>query len=400
MAEPALRLENETGRPPLQPVTSEASQPEQRQQEPRQQEPRIERHAPPPIRKPRNLRRPLLLAGPLVAIALALWGYLSGGRFASTDDAYVKADIANVANDIPGIVADVDVKEGQVVKKGDPLFRLDDEPYRIACEGAEAQLGVVVNQLTAAKANYAQARSQVDQAKADLDFYAKTKTRQADLLARKVATQAAVDQAQRDYLGAHSRLVSAQRQVDWSLAQLSGKPDQPIQKYAQYQQAKAALDKADRDLRRTRIVAPVDGVATNVAQVQPGNYIAAAQTAMHIVSRDRIWVDAALKETDLAHVKIGDPATISVDSYGGRAWKAHVASIAPATGSEFSVLPAQNSSGNWVKVVQRLTVRLAVEPEKDAPPLRAGMSVTASIDTGVKRSLATLPRDLMHMVGL
>ena len=390
MADPARRMEAEVGRPTLQPVTAEASHQEQR----------AELHTKPRIRKPRNLRGPLLIAGPLVAIALGLWAYLTGGRFATTDDAYVKADIVNVANDISGIVSEVDVKEGQNVRKGDLLFRLDEEPYRIARDAAEAQLGIVANQLIAAKANYAQARAQIEQAKADLDFYTKTRSRQSDLLDRKVTTQAAADQAQRDYLGAQSRLVGARRQVDSLLAQLGGKPDQPVEKYAQYEQAKAALDKADRDLRRTRAIAPVDGVATNVAQVQPGNYIAAAQTAMNIVSRERVWVDAALKETDLAHVKVGDPATIAVDAYGGRVWKAHVASIAPATGSEFAVLPAQNSSGNWVKVVQRLTVRISVEPEKDAPPLRAGMSVMASIDTGVKRSLATLPRDLLHMVGL
>ena len=359
MAEAARRIESDNSRPQLQPV-AEAPQPELR----------IENRAPAPkAKKPRNLRTPLLIAGPVVALALALWAYLSGGRFATTDDAYVKADIVNVANDISGIVAEVDVKEGQAVKRGDLLFRLDDETYRIARDGAQAQLGIVANQLAAARANYAQAKAQIDQAKADLDFYAKNRTRQTDLLDRKVATQATVDQAQRDYLGAQSRLVSAQRQVDSLLAQLGGKPDQPIEKYAQYEQAKAALDKADRDLRRTRVVAPVAGVATNVAQVQPGNYLSAAQAAMNIVSRENMWVDANLKETDLVHVKIGDPATIAVDAYGGRIWKAHVASIAPATGSEFSVLPAQNSSGNWVKVVQRLAVRLAVEPEQDAPQL-------------------------------
>ena len=393
MAEPARRIETEAGRPPLQPVTAEAPQ-----QEP-QHGAHAERHAP-PIRKPRNLRGPLLIAGPLVMLAGALWLYLAGGRFATTDAAYVKADIVYVANDISGIVTEVDVKEGQAVRKGDLLFRLDDEPFRIARDGAEAQLGIVANQLKAAKASYAQARAQVDQAKADLDFYAKTKARQGDLLARNVTTQAAADQAQRDFLGAKSRLVAAQRQVDSLLAQLSGKPDQPIEHFAQYQQAKAALDKADRDLRHTRVIAPAEGVVTNVSQVQPGNYLAAAQSALNIVSRDKVWVDANLKETDLAHVKVGDPATISVDAYGGREWKARVASIAPATGSEFSVLPAQNTSGNWVKVVQRMTVRLAVEPAPDAPQLRAGMSVLASIDTGVRRSLATLPRDLAHMVGL
>ena len=146
-------------------------------------------------------------------------------------------------------------------------------------------------------------------------------------------------------------------------------------------------------------MAPVAGIVTNVAALQPGNYLAAAQTAFNLVSRENMWVEANLKETDLSHVKIGDPATIAVDAYSGQVWQAHVASIAPAAGSEFSVLPAQNSSGNWVKVVQRLTVRISVDHAADAPQLRAGMSVYASIDTGVKRSLGTLPRDIARMIG-
>lgn len=399
MAEPARQIDMDETRPQLAAVTAEApSHPSEEQQRAAAAASEAPTRAKP--RKPRTLRGPLLLAGPVVVVAGALWLYLTGGRYASTEDAYVKADIVNLANDISGIVAEVDVKEGQLVHQGDLLYRIDDQPFQIALDGAQAQLGVVSNQLDAAKASYAQARAQIAQAKADLDFYAKTKTRQADLAARNVATQAALDFAQRDYLGAQSRLLAAQKQVDALLAQLGGKPDQPIEQYAQYKQARAAVDKAERDLRRTRVLAPVDGVATNVAQLQPGNFLAAAQTAFNIVARDRMWVDANLKETDLAHVKIGDPATISVDAYDGRIWAAHVAAIAPATGSEFSVLPAQNSSGNWVKVVQRLTVRLAVDPASDAPPLRAGMSVTASIDTGRKRSLATLPRDLARMIGL
>jgi len=356
--------------------------------------------SPPRPRKKRSMRGTLLLIGPIVVIGGALWVYLTGGRYAATDDAYIKADIVNIANDVSGIVASVAVKEGQPVRKGDLLFELDSEPFKIAHEGAQAQLGIVSNQLNAAKASYNAARAQVEQARTDLEFYKVTNQRQSDLAARGVAAQAALDQARRDYLGAQSRLLGAQRQADALLAQLGGKPDEPLEQNAQYLAAKAAVDKAARELAHVKVLAPSDGVVTNVAALQAGNFLGASQTAFNLVSRDRLWVEAHMKETDLEHVKIGDPATVAVDTYSGRVWQAKVASIAPATGSEFSVLPSQNSSGNWVKVVQRLTVRIAVVQRDDAPPLRAGMSVYATIDTGVRRSFGTLIDDLLRMIGL
>lgn len=356
--------------------------------------------SPPRPRKKRSMRGTLLLIGPIVVIGGALWVYLTGGRYAATDDAYIKADIVNIANDVSGIVASVAVKEGQHVGKGELLFELDSEPFRIAHEGARAQLGIVSNQLNAAKASYNAARAQVEQARTDLEFYKVTNQRQSDLAARGVTAQAALDQARRDYLGAQSRLLGAQRQADALLAQLGGKPDEPLEQNAQYLAAKAAVDKAARDLAHVKVLAPSDGVVTNVAALQAGNFLGASQTAFNLVSRDKLWVEAHMKETDLEHVKIGDPATVAVDTYSGRVWQAKVASIAPATGSEFSVLPSQNSSGNWVKVVQRLTVRIAVVQRDDAPPLRAGMSVYATIDTGVRRSFGTLIDDLLRMIGL
>jgi membrane fusion protein, multidrug efflux system len=350
MAEPARQFESEQrpSGPTLAPVTAEA--PVREAPRPVDAPPR-ERAPETPKRKRGALRGVLLLLGPVVVLAGALFVYLTGGRYASTDDAYVKADIVHVADDISGIVAEVAVKEGQFVRKGDLLFRIDDEPFRIALEGAKAQLGVVANQLAAVRSSYSAARAQVEQARSDLDFYKLSNERQTELAQRGVAAQAALDQARRDYLGAQSRLIAAQRQADALLAQLGGKPDEPIETNPQYQQAKAAVDKAERDLRHTRVLASVDGVATNVSALQPGNFLPASQTAFNLVSRENMWVEANLKETDLAHVKVGDPATIAVDAYDGRKWSAHVISIAPAAGSEFSVLPAQNSSGNWVKVV-------------------------------------------------
>jgi membrane fusion protein (multidrug efflux system) len=375
--------------------------------EPRADAPRIAavEAAPPqpaataPKRK-RGRRIVLLLLGPLVVVALSLWSYLAGGRYASTDNAYVKADVTNIATDVAGVVAAVQVKEGQRVKRGDPLYRLDEDLFRITLQGAEAQRDVVRNQLNAIHANYNQALAQIQQAEVDLNFFQRNISRQSDLASQSIASQAALDQARRDWLAAQARVRAGKAQAEALLAQIGGRADEPVEQNAQYRQAQAAVERAARDLRRTDVRAPVDGVVTNVAHIQPGSYLAAAQTAFNLVALQDTWVEANLKETDLLGVKTGDRATITVDAYPGRVWNARVASIAPATGAEFSVLPAQNASGNWVKVVQRLTVRLSIERQPDAPELRAGMSVYASIDTGRTRSLQTLPRDLRHLLGL
>ena len=190
----------------------------------------------------------------------------------------------------------------------------------------------------------------------------------------------------------------AQRQADSVLAQLGGDVNKPTEQNAQYLQAKAQVDKAERDLRHAIVRAPVDGVVTNVDSLQPGNYLQASQAAFSLVASDHVWVEANLKETDLTYLRPGDPAEVSVDAYPGTGWKAAVDTISPATGAQFSVLPAQNSSGNWVKVVQRLPVRLKVERNDNAPPLRAGMSVVVDIDTGHTRTLGSLFASLRGLI--
>jgi membrane fusion protein (multidrug efflux system) len=349
-------------------------------------------------RKGASLRRILLIAGPVLVIAGALYFYLTGGRFASTDDAYVKADIVSVATDVSGIVAKVDVHNDQRVKAGDVLFRIDDEPYRIALQGAKAQLGATANQIDALKAQYRQQLAAVANAQTDVAYYQLGIQRQSELASRAVASQATLDQARHDYRAAQDRLAMAQRQADSVLAQLGGDANKPTQENPQYLQAKAQLDKAQRDVNQTIVRAPVDGVVTNVDTLQPGNYSQASQPAFSLVASDHVWVEANLKETDLTYVRPGDPAEISVDAYPGAEWKASVATISPATGAQFSVLPAQNSSGNWVKVVQRLPVRLKVESNDNAPPLRAGMSVVVDIDTGHTRTLGSLFASLRSFI--
>jgi membrane fusion protein (multidrug efflux system) len=345
-------------------------------------------------------RRVLLGLGPLVLIAAALYLYLAGGRYVSTDNAYVRADKLTVSTDVSGIVAEVAIRESQKVDTGQVLFRLDGEPYRIALAGAEAQLGSVRNEITTLQATYRQSLAQIEQARTDVPFFETTFARQQDLARRGAASQAALDQARRDLAAARERVVVAQRQGEAALAQLGGIADAPVETNPRFLQAQAQVDKAKRDLARTIVTAPMTGVATNVDALQVGAYLQAGQAAFNLVASDHVWVEANPKETDLTYLKPGNPAEVTIDAYPDRTWAASVASISPASGAEFSVLPAQNASGNWVKVVQRVPVRLRVDVPADAPPLRAGMSANVSIDTGHKRALGDLMAGARHWAGL
>ncbi|HEY7382273.1 MAG TPA: HlyD family secretion protein, partial [Beijerinckiaceae bacterium] len=242
------------------------------------------------------------------------------------------------------------------------------------------------------QATYRQNLAQIEQARADVTFAEAQSQRQQDLMRRGVTTQVALDQAQHDLNAARQRLSAAQRQAEATVAQLGGKADDKIENHPRVRQAQAQVDKAERDLRHTVVRAAMAGVVAKVDALQVGEYLPAAQPAFNLVAADHVWVEANPKETDLTFLKPGDPATVTIDAYPGREWHASVASISPASGAEFSVLPAQNASGNWVKVVQRVPVRLRVEIPQDGPPLRAGMSADVSIDTGHTRSLGDLMR--------
>lgn len=340
--------------------------------------------------KRKLLRISLLTLGPLVALAVAGEMYLAGGRYVETDNAYIQAAIMNVATDVPGTVAEVAVHENEAVEKGALLFKLDDEPFRITLAGAEAQLGMVRNDLIALQATYRQNLSAIDQAKSSLDYAQTTYDRQLNLQQRGVAAQASLDQARRDLDTAREQLRGAQRAADATLSQLSGNADGPVDNHPRMLEAKSAIDKAQRDLTRSTILAPWSGTVANVENLRVGSYVTVGQPAMSLVASNDLWVEANPKETDLTYLKVGDAAEVSVDAYPGKTWKAKVTSLSPATGSEFSVLPPQNATGNWVKVVQRVPVKLVIENEADAPRLTSGMSVDVSIDTGHSRSLWSL----------
>jgi membrane fusion protein (multidrug efflux system) len=353
-----------------------------------------------PKPRPKRLRRLLLLLGPVVMVIGGLYFYLSGGRYVSTDNAYVRADKLNIATDISGIVADISVTESQKVAKDQVLFRLDDQPYRITLAGAQAQLQSARNEIATLQATYRQSLAQTQQSKTDVAFYQTAFERQQDLSRRGVSSQAALDQAKHDLDAAREREHAAQQQAEAALAQLGGTPDAETQTYARVQQAQAQVDRAERDLAHTVVRAPMDAIVTNVSALQVGQYLQAAQAAFSLVGTDDVWIEANPKETDLTYMKPGDPATVTVDAYPDREWSAELVSLSPATGAEFSVLPAQNASGNWVKVVQRVPVRLKVNLPEGAPPLRSGMSADVEIDTGHQRSLAGLMNSIKRMIGL
>jgi membrane fusion protein (multidrug efflux system) len=340
------------------------------------------------------------VAGPLVALAAGGYFYLTGGRYVSTDNAYVQADKLNVAADIGGTVASIAVHDNQEVRAGDVLFSLDPEPYRIALAGAEAQRDATRDEVATLKATYRQNVAQISQARTDKAYFETAFQRQQDLVNRGVTSQTAYDQAKRDLDAANERIVVAQRQAEATLSQLGGDENIRPEDTPRYRAAQALVDKARRDLDHTVVSASMDGVATNVNALQVGQYLAPAQAAFSLVATRKVWVEANPKETDLTYLKPDDPATVTIDTYPGREWHATVASIAPASGAEFAVLPAQNASGNWVKVVQRVPIRLALDLPPGAPPLRSGMSANVTVDTGHERSLGALLAEARRVVGL
>jgi membrane fusion protein (multidrug efflux system) len=352
------------------------------------------------LKQPKTLRRVLLTAGPVAVLAGALFFYTTGGRYISTDDAYVHAGKLTVATDVSGIVSNVAVHESQKVEKGEVLFTLDQEPFQIALAGAEANLGTVRNQLTTLQATYRQKQAQIEQARTDVALYDANYQRQQQLVKSGAVSKAAFDQAKRDLDSARERVTMAQHDAEATLAQLGGNADAPIEQNATYLAAKAQVDKAQRDLRRTTVLAPIPGIVTNVDALQVGEYLPAAQAAFSLVSSADVWIEANPKESDLTYLKPGATAVVTIDAYPGREWQATVSSLSPATGTEFSVLPAQNATGNWVKVVQRVPIRLAVQLPADAPPLRTGMSATVEIDTGHRRALGDLVDAARQFVGM
>jgi membrane fusion protein (multidrug efflux system) len=339
----------------------------------------------------RKALRPFLMAGGVVAVLIASGTYwLTSGRIVSIDDAYVRAGKLAVSTDVSGIVAEVDVKEGQRVKKGEVLFRLDPRPFEIALDGAKANLAQIGLSMEAMKRDYQRMLRDIEAKQAQLEDDQASFARFASLVKSGGVTRADYDTARYKLAADSAAVESLKTMAMVQLAKLGGNADVDVTQTPQYLQAKAQVDEAQRQLDHTVVPASFDGIATQVDTVQPGMYLAASTSAFGLVSTDNVWLEASPKETDLTYVKPGDPVTFTVDTYPGRTWKGTVESIAPASGAEFSVLPPQNASGNWVKVVQRIPLRVRVERQPGDPELRAGMSVVVDIDTGHVRHLSDL----------
>jgi len=351
-----------------------------------------------PLRQ--RLRLPLMLFGPALVLLLAAWWYLTGGRYVSTDDAYIQAARTSVSTDVSGRVVALDVHDNERVAAGQVLFRLDDRPFRIAAEEARAQLASARLQIDALKATYRQKVADEKAAEDTLLYQQRENDRQKRLLASGFTPQAQADQTANALEVARQKVASAQHDLGNVLAQLGGDADMSADQHPAVQRAQAALDRALLDLSYTIIRAPEPGIVTKVEQLQIGDYVTASTPVFSLMS-DRIWVEANFKETELTHMRVGQQATVDVDTYPDAVFHATVASLSPGTGLTFSLLPAENATGNWVKVVQRLPVRLALQNlDSEAPPLHAGLSATVEVDTGYRRPwMARVERGLSHLFG-
>lgn len=334
----------------------------------------------------RKKRLGLFLLLPIVLVGCA-WLYVTGGQVISTDNAYIQADRVGVTTDVAGIVESVDVVDNQVVSKGQVLFRLRPEPFEITLQSAKAQLADVRNQIMNLKASYAQAQAEIVQAQAEIPFYQKNLARLEQLVSVSAVSKTLYDDALHNLETTQQKVAVTKAQAQTTLAQLGGRIDFPLESQPPYLQALARVDEAARNLKNATVVAPFAGIVTNVDSLAPGAYLQPSQSGFSLVASDRLWVTASPKETELTHMKEGQPVVITVDSYPGVTWHGRVQSISPASGSSFSLLPAQNTTGNWVKVVQRIPVRIQIDDTAGKPPLRHGMSVEAEIDTGQSRGM-------------
>jgi membrane fusion protein (multidrug efflux system) len=338
-----------------------------------------------------QLRRILMIGGVALVAAGALVSWLLGGRYVSTDDAYVQAAKLMVSTDVSGLVQDVDVKEGQVVKKGQVLFRLDPRPFRIALANATATRDQTALTIDSMKQDYKRMLSDISAQRAQVDLAQRNFDRDVRLLKAGAVSQSDYDTARATLSAARDQLQALKDTAATQLAKLGGNIDIPTHQLPQYLQAQAQVDEAQRQLNHSVVRAPFNGVVAEVDSLQPGTLVISAMSAFSttsavgLVATDDEWVEANMKETDLTHVKVGDPVTFTVDTFPGRTWRGHVLAISAGTGDAFSVLPAENASGNWVKVVQRIQAKIAIDRKPGDPMLRSGMSTIVDIDTGHRR---------------
>jgi membrane fusion protein (multidrug efflux system) len=337
-----------------------------------------------------RLRRVLMVWGVGIFLAVAGIFYLAGGRYVSSDDSYVHANKLMVSTDVSGLVQSVNVREGQQVKKGYVLFTLDPKPFEIALQNAKAALAATVQDVESTRAQYRAVVGQIAAQQAQLNVNRQTYTRYEALARQNAIAAMQVDTQRAAVLSAQATLASLQQTAATQLAKLNGNPNQPAEQTPDYLKAKAAVDEAQRQLDHATVRAPFGGTVGEVDSLQPGTLVISAMSAftttsaVGLIGKDT-WISSDMKETDLTHVHQGNPVSITVDTYPDCKWDGHVDSVSAGSDTSFSALPAENASGNWVKVVQRIPVRVAIDKSECDRPLRVGMSTVIAIDTGKRR---------------
>ena len=340
----------------------------------------------------RRYRRPLLLIVlPAIALIAGIAFYLSGGRYVTTDDAYVGAQKVLITPDISGKIDKVTVKEGQQVHKGDLLFEIDPMPFRLAVQQAKAKLNeatVTYNDLRSNLALYARSSELSEQG---IDLKQRDVERKSALVKSNSGSQLDLEKSVAGLVQAQSLNQLLQQRIAGAKNQLLGNPDLPLEQFPAYMQAKAALEDAQRNLDHTELRAPINGIATQVDNIQLGRFVTAGTPVFSVIDTSAPWVDANPKESDFTYVAVGQPVTIDVDAFPDHQFNGTVGSLSPGTGATFAILPPQNATGNFVKIVQRVPVRIYFDKnDADVQRLKAGMSTYVTIDTGHKRTLAGL----------
>jgi membrane fusion protein (multidrug efflux system) len=336
----------------------------------------------------------MLVVIPLIALGFGFVWWLHGGRYVTTDNSYVGSQKVLITPQVTGPIVAVHVIEGQRVKAGDPLFDIDPQPYQIALDLAKGRLDAAKVEFANLKSSYASNEEQIKMGEDSVKVRQSDFDRKNDLAQRGSGTFVDRDTSMATLIQAKQILEFVRQQQATTMVKLGGSLDAPIERFPDYIQAKAGFEDAERNLRNTKILAPIDGIATQVTQIELGRVAPAGQPVFAVVADTGLWVDSNPKESDMTYVREGLPATVTIDAFPDKTWSGAICSIAPGTGAQFAILPPQNASGNWVKVVQRVPLRFCFGPNEDTSNLRAGMSANLSIDTGRVRTLGGVVSDL------
>ena len=340
----------------------------------------------------RRYRRVLLLVVlPIMAVIGGVVFYLNGGRYVGTDDTYVGAQKVLITPDISGRIDKVVVKEGELVHKGDVLFEIDPVPFRLAVDRAKAAVAQAKTSYSNLVANLKIYDEMAELMQKSIDLKQRDVERKSALVKNNYGSQLDLDNSTNSAITVRAELAFVQQQRSSSLTQLLGNPDLKLEDFPPYYQAQAALAQAQRDLDHTEMRAPMDGIATLVDQIQLGRFVVAGSPVFTIIDVAKPWIDSNLKESDFTHLAVGQPVEIDVDAFPDHMFRGTVGSLSPGTGAQFAILPPQNATGNFVKVVQRIPVRIYFDKgDPFVKKLKAGMSAYATIDTGHTRTLAGL----------